>query len=145
MIWVESPSNPLLKIVDLRAVSAFAKDHDLITVCDNTFCSPYIQKPIELGFDLVVHSATKYLNGHSDVVGGIRFVQGASRLSRASWLSVQFGWFNHEPFDSFLVLRSLKTLPVRMQRHCENAAELHRFLISCGRESSLLSWFARAS
>ena len=131
MIWVESPSNPLLKIVDLRAVSTFAKDHDLITVCDNTFCSPYIQKPIELGFDLVVHSATKYLNGHSDVVGGI-----AVCSKERQDLAEQLGFLSNSvgsimsPFDSFLVLRSLKTLPVRMQRHCENASEVASFLES---------------
>ena len=131
MIWVESPSNPLLKIVDLHAVSTFAKDHDLITVCDNTFCSPYIQKPIELGFDLVVHSATKYLNGHSDVVGGI-----AVCSSERQDLAEQLGFLSNSvgsimsPFDSFLVLRSLKTLPVRMQRHCENASEVASFLES---------------
>ena len=131
MIWVESPSNPLLKIVDLRAVSTFAKDHGLITVCDNTFCSPYIQKPIELGFDLVVHSATKYLNGHSDVVGGI-----AVCSNERQDLAEQLGFLSNSvgsimsPFDSFLVLRSLKTLPVRMQRHCENASEVASFLES---------------
>ena len=131
MIWVESPSNPLLKIVDLRAVSAFAKDHGLITVCDNTFCSPYIQKPIELGFDVVVHSATKYLNGHSDVVGGI-----AVCSKERQDLAEQLGFLSNSvgsimsPFDSFLVLRSLKTLPVRMQRHCENGAEVAAFLQS---------------
>lgn len=131
MIWVESPSNPLLKIVDLRQVSAFAKEHGLITVCDNTFCSPYIQKPLELGFDLVVHSATKYLNGHSDVVGGIA-VSSAQRED----LAEQLGYLSNSigsimsPFDSFLVLRSLKTLSVRMERHCQNASEVSGFLES---------------
>ena len=131
MIWVESPSNPLLKIVDLRRVSAFAKEHGLITVCDNTFCSPYIQKPLELGFDLVVHSATKYLNGHSDVVGGI-----AVCSSQRSDLAEDLGFLSNSigsimsPFDSFLVLRSLKTLPVRMQQHCANASLVASFLQS---------------
>ena len=131
MIWVESPSNPLLKIVDLRAVSTFAKDHGLITVCDNTFCSPYIQKPIELGFDLVVHSATKYLNGHSDVVGGIAVCSNERQdlAEQLGFLSISVGSIM-SPFDSFLVLRSLKTLPVRMQRHCENASEVASFLES---------------
>ena len=131
MIWVESPSNPLLKIVDLGRVSAFAKEHGLITVCDNTFCSPYIQKPLELGFDLVVHSATKYLNGHSDVVGGI-----AVCSSQRSDLAEDLGFLSNSigsimsPFDSFLVLRSLKTLPVRMQQHCANASLVASFLQS---------------
>ena len=131
MIWVESPSNPLLKIVDLGGVSAFAKEHGLITVCDNTFCSPYIQKPLELGFDLVVHSATKYLNGHSDVVGGI-----AVCSSQRSDLAEDLGFLSNSigsimsPFDSFLVLRSLKTLPVRMQQHCANASLVASFLQS---------------
>ena len=129
MIWVESPSNPLLKIVDLGRVSAFAKEHGLITVCDNTFCSPYIQKPLELGFDLVVHSATKYLNGHSDVVGGI-----AVCSNRREDLAEDLGFLSNSigsimsPFDSFLVLRSLKTLPVRMQQHCVNASLVASFL-----------------
>ena len=131
MIWVESPSNPLLKIVDLGGVSAFAKEHGLITVCDNTFCSPYIQKPLELGFDLVVHSATKYLNGHSDVVGGI-----AVCSSQRQDLAEDLGFLSNSigsimsPFDSFLVLRSLKTLPVRMQQHCANASLVASFLQS---------------
>ncbi len=131
MIWVESPSNPLLKIVDLRQVSSFAKANGLITVCDNTFCSPYIQKPIELGFDLVVHSATKYLNGHSDVVGGVAICSKERQdlAERLGFLSNSVGSIM-SPFDSFLVLRSLKTLPVRMQRHCENAAEVAAFMQS---------------
>ncbi len=129
MIWVESPSNPLLKIVDLQKVSAFAKEHGLITVCDNTFCSPYIQKPLELGFDLVVHSATKYLNGHSDVVGGIAVCsdQREDLAENLAFLANSIGSIMG-PFDSFLVLRSLKTLQVRMQQHCANAQQIANFL-----------------
>ena len=129
MIWVESPSNPLLKIVDLEKVSAFAKKHNLISVCDNTFCSSYIQKPLNLGFDVVLHSATKYLNGHSDVIGGLA-VSSQEREDLAeqlAFLSNSIGSIM-SPFDSFLVLRSLKTLAVRMEKHCENAFEIATFL-----------------
>jgi cystathionine gamma-lyase len=129
MIWVESPSNPLLKIVDLEKVSAFAKKHNLISVCDNTFCSSYIQKPLNLGFDVVLHSATKYLNGHSDVIGGV-VVSSQEREDLAeqlAFLSNSIGSIM-SPFDSFLVLRSLKTLAVRMEKHCENAFEIATFL-----------------
>ena len=129
MIWVETPSNPLLKIVDLKKLAIFAKEHNLITVCDNTFCSPYVQKPLELGCDLVLHSATKYLNGHSDVIGGV-VVCSHDRTDldeKLSFLSNSIGSIM-SPFDSFLVLRSLKTLSVRMQRHCENAMKIANFL-----------------
>ena len=129
MIWVESPSNPLLKIVDLERVSAFAKKHNLISVCDNTFCSSYVQKPLNLGFDVVLHSATKYLNGHSDVIGGL-VVSSQEREDLAeqlAFLSNSIGSIM-SPFDSFLVLRSLKTLAVRMEKHCENAFEIASFL-----------------
>ena len=129
MIWVESPSNPLLKIVDLEKVSAFAKKHNLISVCDNTFCSSYIQKPLNLGFDVVLHSATKYLNGHSDVIGGL-VVSSQEREDLAeqlAFLSNSIGSIM-SPFDSFLVLRSLKTLAIRMEKHCENAFEIASFL-----------------
>ena len=129
MIWVESPSNPLLKIVDLEKVSAFAKKHNLISVCDNTFCSSYVQKPLNLGFDVVLHSATKYLNGHSDVIGGL-VVSSQEREDLAeqlAFLSNSIGSIM-SPFDSFLVLRSLKTLAVRMEKHCENAFEVASFL-----------------
>ena len=129
MIWVESPSNPLLKIVDLEKISAFAKKHNLISVCDNTFCSSYVQKPLNLGFDVVLHSATKYLNGHSDVIGGL-VVSSQEREDLAeqlAFLSNSIGSIM-SPFDSFLVLRSLKTLAVRMEKHCENACEIASFL-----------------
>ena len=129
MIWVESPSNPLLRIVDLKEVSKFAKEHGLITVCDNTFCSPYLQKPLTHGFDIVVHSATKYLNGHSDVIGGIVVCseEREDLKEKLDFLSNSIGSIM-SPFDSFLVLRSLKTLAVRMEKHCENASQVAAFL-----------------
>ncbi|MEC9165831.1 MAG: PLP-dependent aspartate aminotransferase family protein [Pseudomonadota bacterium] len=129
MIWVESPTNPLLKMVDLGAIAAFAKAHGLIAVCDNTFCSPAVQRPLDHGIDIVMHSTTKYLNGHSDVVGGIAVVgDGRDGLrERLGYLQNAVGAVAG-PFDSFLVLRALKTLPVRMHRHCENAAAVAAFL-----------------
>ena len=129
MIWVESPTNPLLTMVDLGAIAAFAKAHGLNAVCDNTFCSPAVQRPLDHGIDIVMHSTTKYLNGHSDVVGGIAVVgDGRDGLrERLGYLQNAVGAVAG-PFDSFLVLRALKTLPVRMQRHCENAAAVAAFL-----------------
>ena len=127
MIWVESPTNPLLKVVDLREVADFAKRNGLIAVCDNTFCSPYVQKPLDMGFDIVVHSATKYLNGHSDVIGGIAVSSDQSLSDKLTYLANATGSVM-SPFDSFLVLRSLKTLAVRMERHCANAMQIADFL-----------------
>jgi len=127
MIWVESPTNPLLKVVDLREVADFAKRNGLIAVCDNTFCSPYVQKPLDMGFDIVVHSATKYLNGHSDVIGGIAVSSDQSLSDQLTYLANATGSVM-SPFDSFLVLRSLKTLAVRMERHCANAMQIAAFL-----------------
>ncbi len=131
MIWVESPTNPLLKLVDLAAVSKIAKENGLISVCDNTFCSPYVQRPLDHGFDIVMHSSTKYLNGHSDVVGGIAVVaQGRDAiLDKMVFLQNAIGSVPG-PFDSFLVLRALKTLPIRMERHTENAQKVAAFLES---------------
>ena len=129
MIWVESPTNPLLKLVNLEAVAEFARKHNLIAVCDNTFCSPYVQKPLDYGFDLVVHSATKYINGHSDVVGGI-VVCGPDRqdlVEQMFYLSNAIGSIM-SPFDSFLVMRSLKTLSIRMERHCDSAMQVAQYL-----------------
>lgn len=124
MIWLESPSNPMLKLANLKEIAALAKRHNLITVADNTFATPWIQRPIELGFDLVLHSATKYLNGHSDVVSGVVIVGDNPLLAeQLAFLHNSCGGIAG-PFDSFLVLRSLKTLSLRMQRHCENAAKL---------------------
>jgi cystathionine beta-lyase/cystathionine gamma-synthase len=128
MIWVESPSNPMLKLVDLQKIAILAKQHQLISVVDNTFATPWIQKPLELGFDIVVHSATKYLNGHSDVINGIVVVSDNCELvEQMAFLQNACGAVAG-PFDSFLVLRSLKTLPLRMERHCENAAVLAEWL-----------------
>jgi cystathionine gamma-lyase len=127
MIWVETPSNPLLKLVDLRAVAEIGKSRAILTVTDNTFASPYLQRPIELGFDVVVHSATKYLNGHSDMVGGVVAVKDAELGDRLAYLHNAVGAIGG-PFDSFLALRGLKTLHLRMQRHCENAGELAGWL-----------------
>jgi len=129
MIWIESPSNPLLKMVDLEAVARFAKSKNIITVCDNTFCSPWVQRPLDHGVDIVMHSTTKYLNGHSDVIGGVAVV-----AKNQSDLREQLSFLQNAvgavagPFDSYLVLRSLKTLPIRMERHCENAKKVAEFL-----------------
>lgn len=128
LLWLETPSNPMLKLADLRKIAAIAKKHNLITVADNTFATPWIQRPIECGFDIVLHSATKYLNGHSDVVSGVVVVGDNPDLAeRIGYLQNSCGGVAG-PFDSFLVLRSLKTLSIRMQRHCENAKELAHWL-----------------
>ena len=128
MIWVETPSNPLLKLTDLKHVAAFAKARGILTVADNTFASPYLQRPLEFGFDMVVHSATKYLNGHSDIVGGVVVVGENSALGdKLAFLQNAVGAIAG-PFDSFLALRGLKTLHLRMERHCSNAAELAAWL-----------------
>jgi len=128
MIWIETPSNPLLKLIDLKAVAEVAKARGILTVADNTFASPYLQRPLELGFDLVLHSATKYLNGHSDMVGGV-VVVGESRdlADRLGFLQNAVGAIGG-PFDSFLALRGLKTLHLRIERHCENAGAIARWL-----------------
>jgi cystathionine gamma-lyase len=127
MIWVETPSNPMLKLIDLRAVAEFAKAHGLIAAADNTFASPYVQRPIELGFDVVMHSATKYLNGHSDVIGGILVTREAELGERLAFLQNAVGGVQG-PFDSFLAMRGLKTLHLRMERHSENALRLAEWL-----------------
>ncbi len=128
MIWVETPSNPMLKLADLEQIAELGKRHNLITVADNTFASPWIQRPIALGFDIVLHSATKYLNGHSDVVNGVVVVgENAELAEKIAFLQNSCGAIAG-PFDSFLVLRSLKTLALRMARHCENAAVLAQWL-----------------
>ena len=131
MIWIETPTNPLLKIADLKAISSFAKDNNLIAVCDNTFCSPFVQNPLEFGFDIVVHSATKYLNGHSDLIGGVVVCSDDKTELAEQLLYLQNAVGSiMNPFDSFLLLRSLKTLPVRMERHCSNAIQIANFLES---------------
>lgn len=127
MIWVETPTNPMLKIIDLRGIASIAKKHKLISVADNTFATPVLQRPLELGFDIVMHSATKYLNGHSDVIGGVVIVERDDLAEKIAYLQNAVGAVIG-PFDSFLVLRGLKTLAVRMERHCENAMELAGWL-----------------
>lgn len=131
LIWVETPTNPLLKIIDLEAVARIARKHKLISACDNTFASPWVQRPLDFGFDIVMHSATKYLNGHSDVVLGIAVVSGETPheglADQLSYLQNAVGGVTG-PFDSFLVLRALKTLPLRMERHCESAAAIAEYL-----------------
>jgi cystathionine gamma-lyase len=128
LVWVESPTNPLLKLVDLSAIAAIARKHGLITVCDNTFATPFVQRPLEHGFDIVVHSATKYLNGHSDCVGGVAVVgSNASLQERLAYLQNAVGAISG-PFDSFLILRGIKTLALRMERHCANALAIAQFL-----------------
>jgi cystathionine gamma-lyase len=131
LVWVETPTNPLLRLADLRAIAEICRARGIITVADNTFASPYVQRPLELGFDVVVHSVTKYLNGHSDVIGGIAIV---GRESRLDALRERLGFLQNSvgaiasPFDSFLALRGVKTLALRMQRHCASALELARWL-----------------
>ena len=131
MILVETPTNPLLNLADLELLAAFCRKHDIISVADNTFASPWIQRPLELGFDIVVHSTTEYLNGHSDVIGGVAVVSGEARNAG---LCEQLGFLQNAigsiagPFDSYLALRGVKTLDLRMQRHCDNALELAHWL-----------------
>jgi cystathionine gamma-lyase len=131
LIWVETPTNPLLRLADLRAIAEVARPRGIVTVADNTFASPWIQRPLELGFDVVVHSTTKYLNGHSDVIGGVAVVGRDARLDplreRLGFLQNAVGAIA-SPFDSFLALRGLKTLALRMERHCSNALALAQWL-----------------
>lgn len=128
MVWIETPTNPMLKIVDIAAVVAIAKRHGLIVVVDNTFASPMLQRPLDLGADLVLHSATKYLNGHSDMVGGMVVVGDNAELAeQMAFLQNSLGGVQG-PFDSFLALRGLKTLPLRMKAHCANALALAQWL-----------------
>ena len=128
MIWVETPTNPLLRLADLEALAALAKKHGLIAAADNTFASPYIQRPLELGFDVVMHSTTKYLGGHSDVVGGALVVgDNAALRDQMTFLQNAVGAVS-SPFDSFLTLRGIKTLALRMERHCENGLAIARWL-----------------
>jgi len=128
MVWIETPSNPLLKIIDLEAIAKIAREKKILSVSDNTFATPWIQRPIEFGFDIVVHSATKYLNGHSDLVSGVAVVGENKELGDRMWFLQNSVGAIAGAFDSFLVLRSLKTLALRMERHCANALELARWL-----------------
>lgn len=131
LVWVETPTNPLLRLADLRAIAEICRARGIITVADNTFASPYVQRPLELGFDVVVHSVTKYLNGHSDVIGGIAVVGKDARLNdlreRLGFLQNSVGAIA-APFDSFLALRGVKTLALRMERHCASALALAQWL-----------------
>lgn len=128
LIWVETPTNPTLKLVDLGAIAAIARKRGIFTGADNTFASPYVQRPLEHGFDLVVHSTTKYLNGHSDIVGGVAVVGDNEELrERLTFLQNAVGAIQG-PFDSFLALRGLKTLALRMERHCTSALKIAQWL-----------------
>jgi cystathionine gamma-lyase len=130
MIWVETPSNPLLKITDLAQVATLAKERRILTVVDNTFASPFVQRPLDLGIDLVVHSVTKYINGHSDMVGGIVVVRERKDLvEKLEFMQNAIGSIL-DPFSSFLALRGVKTLPLRMKQHCGNAMHLAAWLQS---------------
>ncbi|VTU18711.1 trans-sulfuration enzyme family protein [Variovorax sp. RA8] len=131
MVWVETPTNPLLRLADLRAIAAICRERGILCVADNTFASPWVQRPLELGFDIVVHSTTKYLNGHSDVIGGVAVV---GREERHAPLRERLGFLQNSvgaiagPFDSFLTLRGVKTLALRMERHCSSALALAQWL-----------------
>lgn len=128
LVWVETPTNPLLKLADLEAIAAATRGHGTWLVADNTFASPYVQRPLEFGFDIVLHSTTKYLNGHSDMVGGVVIVgQNQEVREKIAFLQNAVGSVSG-PFDSFLALRGLKTLSLRMERHCASALKIAQFL-----------------
>jgi cystathionine beta-lyase/cystathionine gamma-synthase len=127
LIWIETPSNPMLKLVDLAGVVSIAKDRGILLCCDNTFATPAIQHPLDLGFDIVMHSATKYLGGHSDVVSGILVTGNEKLAERIRFIHNSAGPIL-SPFDSYLVLRGIKTLGLRMRRHCENALRIATWL-----------------
>jgi cystathionine gamma-lyase len=131
MVWLETPTNPMLKLADLAAIAAICRARGIITVCDNTFASPIVQRPLEWGVDIVVHSTTKYMNGHSDIIGGIAVV--GNEPHQVAWKE-QLGFLQNSvgaiqgPFDSFLVLRGIKTLALRLERHCASALALAQWL-----------------
>jgi cystathionine gamma-lyase len=126
-VWIETPTNPLMNLVDLASVARIAKSHGALTLCDNTFLSPYFQRPLELGVDIVLHSTTKYINGHSDVVGGALIVADPELAERIGYLQNALGTCAG-PFDCFLVLRGVRSLPVRMEEHNRNALALAHWL-----------------
>jgi cystathionine gamma-lyase len=128
MVWVETPTNPMLKIVDIAAAAEIAHANGALLVVDNTFATPMLTRPLELGADIVMHSATKYLGGHSDLVGGVAVVRDDVELAERLWFLLNSAGAIQGPFDSFLALRGLKTLPLRMRAHCDNALELARWL-----------------
>ncbi len=128
MVWVESPTNPLLRLVDLAAITKIARQHNILAVCDNTFATPYLQTPLDFGFDIVMHSATKYLNGHSDMVGGVAVIGDNDELiEQMAFLQNSVGSIAG-PFDAFLAMRGLKTLALRMRQHCQSAMQIAEFL-----------------
>jgi len=127
MVWIETPTNPLLKLVDLKAIVALAKKSGAIVVVDNTFATPYLQRPLEFGCDIVMHSATKFINGHSDMVGGVVATSSDDLAERLAYLQNSIGSVSG-PFDSFLALRGLKTLDVRMERHCSSSQKIAEWL-----------------
>ena len=138
MLWIESPSNPMLKLVDLAALSKIAKQHNILAVADNTFATPILQRPLELGFDIVVHSITKYINGHSDVVGGFVAVGDNTELQeKMAFLQNSIGSIL-DPFSSFLALRGVKTLAIRMQQSCDNAAKIANWLTQHPKVSNVI-------
>ncbi len=128
MVWVETPTNPMLRIVDIKAAADIAHEHGALLVVDNTFASPMLQRPLELGADIVVHSATKYLNGHSDMVGGVAVVRDDEDLAQRLWFLLNSIGGIQGPFDSFLALRGLKTLALRMDAHCRNSLHIAQWL-----------------
>jgi cystathionine gamma-lyase len=127
MVWMESPTNPMLNLIDVAAVAQLARKRGILSVCDNTFATPYIQQPLDLGVDIVMHSATKYLNGHSDVLGGAVIVRDAALAEQLKFLQNGLGSMSGA-FDSFMLLRGLKTLAVRMERHCANGLAIAQHL-----------------
>ncbi|MGH8249131.1 MAG: trans-sulfuration enzyme family protein [Steroidobacteraceae bacterium] len=127
LIWVETPTNPMLRLADIAALAAIAREREILLVVDNTFATPWIQRPLELGADIVMHSATKFLNGHSDMVGGVAVVRDAALAERIGYLQNAIGAVGG-PFDSFLALRGLKTLPLRMRQSSESALEIAAML-----------------
>lgn len=137
MVWIETPTNPLLKVVDINAVAAIGRKQGAIIVVDNTFATPYLQRPLELGADIVMHSATKFINGHSDMVGGIVVTANTMLAEQLGYLQNSIGAVAG-PFDSFLALRGVKTLDVRMQRHCESAMHIAEWLEKDARVASVL-------
>jgi cystathionine gamma-lyase len=128
MIWVETPTNPMLKIVDIAAVAKVARENGALLVVDNTFASPMLQRPLEMGADIVVHSATKFLNGHSDMVGGVAVVGDDDELAERLWYLLNSIGGIQGPFDSFLAMRGLKTLALRMNAHCDNSLQIAKWL-----------------
>jgi cystathionine gamma-lyase len=128
LVWVETPTNPMLKIVDIAAAAEVAHAHGALLVVDNTFATPMLTRPLELGADIVMHSATKYLSGHSDMIGGVAVVRDDAALADRLWFLLNSAGAIQGPFDSFLALRGLKTLALRMRAHCDNASQLARWL-----------------